>query len=107
MANYDDTVVRAVHQAADQLSLIDSLGAELAQQRESLNAAEEAYRLAEERYRAGLAGYLTVLNVETEVLNERRQQVDLSASLALARVSLLLAVGGSFQYPAPSNLAAR
>ena len=107
VASYDDTVVRAVHQAADQLSLIDSVSAERAQQRESLTAAEEAYRLAEERYRAGLAGYLTVLNVETEVLNERRQQVDLSAALAQARVSLLLAVGGSFQYPAAHSVAAR
>jgi NodT family efflux transporter outer membrane factor (OMF) lipoprotein len=107
VASYDDTVVRAVHQAADQLSQIDALGAELAQQRESLNAAEEAYRLAEERYRAGLAGYLTVLNAETEVLNERRQQVDLDAALALARVSLLLAVGGSFQDAATQSVAAR
>ena len=107
VASYDDTVVRAVHQAADQLSLIDALGAELAQQSESLAAAEEAYRLAEERYRAGLAGYLTVLNAETEVLNERRQQVDLSASLALARVSLLLAVGGSFQNAPAQAVAAR
>jgi outer membrane protein TolC len=48
-----------------------------------------------------------VLNAETEVLNERRQQVDLSASLALARVTLLLAVGGSFQYPVAQSLAAR
>jgi NodT family efflux transporter outer membrane factor (OMF) lipoprotein len=107
VADYDDTVLRAVHQAADQLSLIESLRRELGQQRESLDAAEEAYRLAEERYRAGLAGYLTVLNAETEVLNERRQQVDLSASLALARVTLLLAVGGSFQYPAAHSVAAR
>jgi NodT family efflux transporter outer membrane factor (OMF) lipoprotein len=107
VASYDDTVVRAVRQAADQLSLIDALGTELGQQRESLQAAEEAYRLAEERYRAGLAGYLTVLNAETEVLNERRQQVDLSASLALARVSLLLAVGGSFQSPPTHDVAAR
>jgi NodT family efflux transporter outer membrane factor (OMF) lipoprotein len=106
VADYDDTVLRAVHQAADQLSLIESLSSELGQQRESLDAAEEAYRLAEERYRAGLAGYLTVLNAETEVLNERRQQVDLSASLALARVTLLLAVGGSYQYPAPHSIAA-
>jgi NodT family efflux transporter outer membrane factor (OMF) lipoprotein len=107
VASYDDTVVRAVHQAADQLSLIDALGTELGQQRESLTAAEEAYRLAEERYRAGLAGYLTVLNAETEVLNERRQQVDLSTALALARVSLLLAVGGSFQSPLAHDVAAR
>jgi NodT family efflux transporter outer membrane factor (OMF) lipoprotein len=107
VADYDDTVLRAVHQAADQLSLIESLSSELGQQRQSLDAAEEAYRLAEERYRAGLAGYLTVLNAETEVLSERRQQVDLSASLAVARVSLLLAVGGSFQSPASQSVAAR
>jgi NodT family efflux transporter outer membrane factor (OMF) lipoprotein len=106
VASYDDTVVRAVHQAADQISLIDALGVEQHQQSESLAAAEDAYRLAEERYRAGLAGYLTVLNAETEVLNERRQQVDLSASLAVARVSLLLALGGSFQDPAAPRVAA-
>src|SRR3984885_14251824 len=106
-ADYGDTVLRAVHQAADQLSLIESLSSELGQQHESLDAAEEAYRLAEERYRAGLAGYLTVLNAETEVLNERRQQVDLGASLAVARVTLLLALGGGFQYPAAPSVAAR
>jgi outer membrane protein TolC len=107
VAAYDDTVVRAVQQAADQLTLIDALGAELTQQQQSLSASEDAYRLAEERYRAGLAGYLTVLNVETEVLNEREQRVDLSNSLALARVTLLLAVGGSFQNPNPTSVAAR
>jgi outer membrane protein TolC len=48
-----------------------------------------------------------VLNVETEVLNEREQRVDLSNSLALARVTLLLAVGGSFQNPSPISAAAR
>jgi NodT family efflux transporter outer membrane factor (OMF) lipoprotein len=99
VASYDDTVLSAVRQAADQLTLIDALRSELTQQGESLAAAEDAYRLAEERYRAGLATYLSVLNAETEVLDARRQRVDLTAALALARVSLLLAVGGSFQPP--------
>jgi NodT family efflux transporter outer membrane factor (OMF) lipoprotein len=107
VAAYDDTVVRAVHQAADQLTLIDTLGKQLEQQQQSLTASEDAYRLAEERYRAGLAGYLTVLDVETEVLSEREQHVDLSNALALARVRLLLAVGGSFQDPNPVSAAAR
>jgi NodT family efflux transporter outer membrane factor (OMF) lipoprotein len=107
VAAYDDTVVRAVHQAADQLTLIDALAAELEQQQQSLTAAEDAYRLAEERYRAGLAGYLTVLDVETEVLTEREQRVDLNSSLALARVTLLLAVGGSFRNPDSTQIAAR
>jgi NodT family efflux transporter outer membrane factor (OMF) lipoprotein len=107
VADYDETVVGAVRQAADQLSLIESLTAQLEQQQQSLVAAEDAYRLAEERYRAGLAGYLTVLDVETEVLNERQQRVDLSAALALSRVTLLLAVGGSFQSPNSLKVAAR
>lgn len=107
VANYNDVVMSAVRQAADQLSLIDTLQRELEQQHESLQAAEEAYRLAEERYRAGLAGYLTVLNAETEVLNARRQRVDLDASLATARVALLLAVGGSFQAPPAAQVTQR
>ena len=107
VASYDDTVVRAVHQAADQLTQIEALAHEIEQQQQSLTAAEEAYRLAEERYRAGLAGYLTVLNAETEVLRQRQQQVDLTSSLALARVTLLLAVGGSFQNSAIPTVAAR
>jgi outer membrane protein TolC len=52
--------------------------------------------LAEERYKAGLASYLSVLNAETQVLTARQTMVDILASQAVARVTLLLAVGGSF-----------
>jgi outer membrane protein TolC len=61
-----------------------------------LEAAEDAYRIGEERYRAGLSGYLSVLNVETQVLAARRDTVDILADQAVARVTLLLALGGSF-----------
>ena len=56
----------------------------------------DAYRLGEERYRAGLASYLSVLNAETEVLAARRRQLDILTDQAIARVTLLIAVGGSF-----------
>jgi NodT family efflux transporter outer membrane factor (OMF) lipoprotein len=107
VASYDDTVVQAVQQSSDQLSLIDSLQQQIEQQQQSLSAAEEAYRLAEERYRAGLAGYLTVLNAETEVLSQRQQHVDLTSSLVLARVTLLLTLGGSFDPSADAPAGAR
>jgi len=96
IARYDDTVLGAVRQAADQISLIDSLGSEQQQQRAWLAASEEAYRLDEERYRAGLASYLSVLNAETEVFAARRLAINLASDRAGARVSLLVAVGGSF-----------
>jgi outer membrane protein TolC len=61
-----------------------------------LEANEAAYRLAEECYRAGLASYLSVLNAETQVLSARQTMVDIVANQAVARVTLLSAVGGNF-----------
>jgi len=96
VAGYNDTVLRAVQQSADELTRIDALTRERGDQQATLIAAEDGYRIAEERYRAGLAGYLSVLSAETQVLNARRQNIQIIADLAVARVSLLLELGGSF-----------
>lgn len=94
--SYNDTVLRAVQQTADQLTRIDALARERVEQQQTLEANEAAYKLAEERYRAGLASYLAVLNAETQVLAARQSMIDIVANQALARVTLLLAIGGSF-----------
>lgn len=96
IAGYNDTVLRAVQQAADQLTRIDALARERIEQQKTLEANEAAYKLAEERYRAGLASYLAVLNAETQVLTARQAMVDIVANQAVARVTLLLAIGGNF-----------
>jgi NodT family efflux transporter outer membrane factor (OMF) lipoprotein len=101
---YNAAVLQAVQQTSDQLSLIRALAAELAEQQQSLDDAEAAHRLAEERYRNGLADYLTVLSAETGVLSARRTHVGLVAAQAIARINLLLAVGGSFDPDAPLPL---
>ncbi len=96
IAGYNDTVLRAVQQTADQLTRIDALARERVEQQQTLEANEAAYKLAEERYRAGLASYLSVLNAETQVLTARQTMVDIVANQAVARVTLLTAIGGSF-----------
>ncbi|HTT04194.1 MAG TPA: efflux transporter outer membrane subunit, partial [Steroidobacteraceae bacterium] len=103
VASYDDIVLGAVHQAADQLTLIDSLAAQQQQQTQWLDAAQEAYRLDEQRYRAGLASYLSVLDAETDVFNARRSAVELQNQRASARITLLIALGGSFSAPDASG----
>jgi outer membrane protein TolC len=97
VAVYNDTVLRAVQQSADELTRIEALIRERSDQQATLIAAEDGYRIAEERYRAGLAGYLSVLSAETQVLSARRQKVQITSDLALARVNLLLELGGSFE----------
>ncbi len=104
--NYNGIVLRAVQQTADQITRIDALAREQIDQQQTLEATEAAYQLAEERYKAGLASYLSVLNAETQVLTARQSMVDIRTSQAVARVTLLLAVGGSFDPRATGNLAA-
>jgi NodT family efflux transporter outer membrane factor (OMF) lipoprotein len=103
IAAYNDTVLHAVQQTADQVTRIDALARERLDQQQTLEASEAAYRLAEERYRAGLASYLSVLNAETQVLTARQTMVDILSSQAVARVTLLLAVGGSFDAHRPAD----
>ena len=105
IAGYNDTVLRAVQQTSDQITRLDALARERIDQQQTLDATEAAYKLAEERYRAGLASYLSVLNAETQVLGARQSMVDIVASQAVARVTLLLAVGGSFDARRPGTAA--
>jgi NodT family efflux transporter outer membrane factor (OMF) lipoprotein len=105
ISSYNDTVLRAVQQTADQLTRLDALANEQRDQQQTLEATEAAYKLAEERYRAGLASYLSVLNAETQVLAARQAMVDILTSQAVARVTVLLAVGGSFDPRAPGEAA--
>ena len=97
-------MLHAVEQTADQITRLDALAREQIDQQQTLDATEAAYKLAEERYRAGLASYLSVLNAETQVLTARQSMVDILTSQAVARVTLLLAVGGSFD-PRPAGAA--
>lgn len=101
VASYNETVLQAVQQVADQLTLLASYKQQIEESEQSLAASEDSYRISEMRYRNGLNGYLSVLNAETAVLNARRTKIDLIAAQAAARVTLLLAVGGSFD---PENL---
>ena len=96
VSSYNQTVLEAVQQTADQLSDIAALDSGLEQQQRSLDAAEDAFRLATDRYQAGLTTYLSVLTTETEVLSARRLRVQLLSAREMARVSLLLDVGGDF-----------
>ena len=96
VASYNDTVLQAVRQTADQLSLIASLRQQLAEEHEQLAATEDAFKLANERYGAGITAYLPVLTAESQVLAARQSHADTVAAYATARVTLLLALGGSF-----------
>lgn len=103
VASYNETVLKALRDVADQLSRLESLKRQLAEANQTSIATEAAYKLAQSRYKAGLSSQLVVLNAETQLLNTRRDLVSLNTQLLITRVTLLLNFGGSFDptsYPA-------
>jgi NodT family efflux transporter outer membrane factor (OMF) lipoprotein len=105
VASYNETVLRAVREAADQASRVESLDRQLAEQRPALESAEQGWQLAAQRYEAGLSSFLIVLNAETQVLAARRQRVNLLADRTQARIALLVSLGGSFHETSATAMA--
>ncbi len=94
--SYNVAVIDAVHDAADQISSLRAINRQQVQQAQAQAAAESAYDLATQRFRAGLSTYLTVLNAEAGVLNQRRLAVDLKARALDGQVGLMRALGGGY-----------
>ncbi len=97
--SYNAAVLEAVHETADPISSLRAIALQQREQAQAQAAAESAYDLATQRYRAGLSTYLTVLNAEAGVLNQRRQAADLKARVWDAQVALIRALGGGYAAP--------
>jgi outer membrane protein TolC len=89
-------VLDAVHDAADQIASLHSIERQQDQQVKAQAATESAYELATQRYKAGIGGYLTVLNAEASVLVQRRLAADLKARLLDTQIALIRSLGGGY-----------
>ena len=103
--SYNATVIDAVHDVADQLASTQAIARQQTEQRAALASAETAYDIAVQRYDVGLVNYLSVLNAETTVLNQRRQAVDLTARALDTQVALIRALGGGYHAELPASVA--
>ena len=101
--NYNAVLVDSIHDVADQISSVQSVGRQQRQQADAQGAAEAAYDLAKQRYRAGLGTYLVVLNAETNVIVQRRLTTDLRARALDSQVLLVRALGGGYAAPAEAR----
>jgi NodT family efflux transporter outer membrane factor (OMF) lipoprotein len=93
---YNQALVDALRQVADQITAARAVQQQLADQANALAAAEDAYRLTLDRYRAGLTSYLDVLVNEERVLAERLNRVRLQGSSLALAVGTIRALGGGY-----------
>ena len=101
LATYNQTVLQAVQDVADQIASSQSAVRQRQDQKLAQQSAEAAYGLAVERYQAGLGSYLTVLSAESAVLAQRHRAIDLLAHALDAQINLIKALGGSLQAAQP------
>jgi len=103
---YNSTLVDAIHDVADQISSTRSVVRQQTEQAAAQASAEAAYDLATQRYRAGLGGYLTVLNAESNVIAQRRLTTELRARAIDSQMLLVRSLGGGYvASPEASQLA--
>lgn len=98
VANYDDTLVRALQEVADAAVSQRALGGQLARVDEAVAAAREAWQVQSDRYAGGLATYLDVLGAEDYLLGTLRTQTDLASRSMTLDVALNKALGGGYVF---------
>jgi NodT family efflux transporter outer membrane factor (OMF) lipoprotein len=103
VANYNKTVVQALHDVADAVSQQKSIAVQLDYARKASADSEKAYNLATLRYKGGLSPYLVVLTAESTLVTQHQVAADLQAQTLAANVALVRALGGGFIDDSSSN----
>ncbi|WP_095155208.1 MULTISPECIES: efflux transporter outer membrane subunit [unclassified Pseudomonas] len=96
VAQYRQTVLDGFREVENYLVQLKVYGDEANVRQEALESARESLRLTENQYRAGLIGYLDVVNVQTTALSNERSALTLLQGRLVASVQLIAALGGGW-----------
>lgn len=105
IAQYNQTILTALHEVADASASIRSLGEQIHYQEASLKAITSAYDVALDRYREGLGNFVQVLLAQSEVLKQTVQTTDLHARAYMLDARLATALGGGYEEADPAHAA--
>ncbi|OYX65135.1 MAG: multidrug transporter [Sphingomonadales bacterium 32-64-17] len=97
VAQYDATLVQALHEVADAATSQHALSQRLDRAEAAETAAAAAWNVANNRYRGGLGTYLDVLNAEDSLIAARRAVASLQTRAFSLDVAMIRALGGGFR----------
>ncbi len=96
---YNDLLLQAAKEVADNLVLLETKNSELDLQATTLEVVSDSYGLSQLRFENGVSNYLSVLEIQTEVLKERQSLVNQQRDYLLAVLQLIKAFGGGYETP--------
>ena len=91
---YNQTLLTALREVADQVSILKTVNSQLHAENLALNAARHNYKLFRSRYNHGIADYLQVLTSKQALIARESEQMDLQTRHLQAQVAMLKALGG-------------
>nr|WP_168787479.1 efflux transporter outer membrane subunit [Paraburkholderia aromaticivorans] len=97
---YNQTIVNALKDIADQVVTMRSLETQINDARRSVAASRRNFDLSEEGYRRGLTDYVNVLIAQTQLLAAQQGLARIQAEQLMAHASLETALGGGLDDPA-------
>ena len=98
--HYNQTIVSALKDIADQVVRIRSLETQEKDAERSVAVSRKNYDLAKEGYQRGLTDYLNVLIAQTQMLRAQEGVARIQAQRLTAHASLVTALGGGLAAPA-------
>jgi NodT family efflux transporter outer membrane factor (OMF) lipoprotein len=96
VAQYRQTVLDGFQEVENYMIQLQVYEREASVRQEALEAARESLRLTSNQYKAGLIGYLDVVNVQATALSNERNVLNVLQSRLLASVQLVAALGGGW-----------
>lgn len=101
---YNKRLLHAAAEVAAQLTTLAILQTEQTHQAAAQAAAEQAFQVAGRRYRAGLTGFLAVLQSERDVLAAKESAARLEQARMESTVALIRALGGGYSAPEQTEI---
>jgi NodT family efflux transporter outer membrane factor (OMF) lipoprotein len=96
VAQYRQTVLDGFQEVENYMVQLQVYEEEASVRQEALESARESLRLTSNQYKAGLIGYLDVVNVQATALSNERSVLNVLQSRLVASVQLIAALGGGW-----------
>jgi len=96
VAQYRQTVLDGFKEVEDYMAQLRVYEQEAGVRDEALQSARDSLRLTNNQYKAGLIGYLDVVNVQTTALSNERSVLNVLESRLVASAQLIAALGGGW-----------
>ena len=96
VAQYRQTVLDGFKEVEDYMAQLRVYEQEAGVRTEALDSARNSLRLTTNQYKAGLIGYLDVVNVQATALSNERSVLTVLQSRLIASVQLIAALGGGW-----------